>query len=69
MLYIVKEKPEGQTHSYRSEPTLSDFVAFCRKHPELRFWQALRAWSEAEYIMYEKNGVLVDTFYWENKNE
>ena len=29
----------------RSQPVLDDFVAYCKANPNLRFWQALNAWS------------------------
>lgn len=58
----------------RSQPTLDEFVKYCEEHPELRFWQALRGWSGADYIMQgeglmEGDLKLKDTFYWEGKNE
>jgi len=30
---------------------LEDFVKFCQEHPELRFWQAVRAWSGFNKIL------------------
>jgi len=55
--------------------TLDSFVKFCTENPELRFWQALRAWSGADKIIYYRGyGTFTesgyeDTFYWEGKNE
>lgn len=28
-----------------------DFLKYCKEHPELRFWQALRAWSGFAFIL------------------
>ena len=50
----------------------SQFLLFCVKHPELRFWQALRAWSGYNYIWiskkYIENSDLIDTFYFRNEH-
>jgi hypothetical protein len=65
----------------RSEATLESFVAFCRAHPQLRFWQALAAWSEYGAIWGQTKGDvftvqdlikdspvgLVDTFAFEGR--
>lgn len=46
-----------------------DFAGFCRKHPELRFWQALREWSKYNFIYvsnidhYQSDETLIDTYY------
>lgn len=29
----------------KSQKLLESFTVYCVEHPELRFWQALRAWS------------------------
>lgn len=44
---------------------LNSFTEFCRRHPELRFWQALAAWSGYDYIYVSNSGKkdLKDTFY------
>jgi hypothetical protein len=34
----------------RNMGVLLDFVAYCKAHPELRFWQALRNWSGHSFI-------------------
>jgi hypothetical protein len=58
----------------RNSEVLKDFVAYCKKHPSERFWQALRNWSENGYIIAtdDYHGwdhvVADDTFYWEGKN-
>jgi len=48
---------------------LKSFISYCDKHPELRFWQALRSWSQADAIIYRKDTLEQDTFYWFKKNE
>lgn len=65
----------------KNKKLLKSFVDYCTAHPELRFWQALRAWSGAEAILYrqvtpkKEAGVGVfdlecrDTFYWNSKNK
>ena len=57
---------------------LQSFIKYCKKHPEQRFWQALRNWSGYDFILgsthydpfmfdvkfLEKNKVEIDdTFY------
>jgi hypothetical protein len=48
---------------------LKSFVAYCHKHPELRFWQALHNWSGVDAIIYLKDSFEKDTFDWKSKNE
>lgn len=67
----------------RNALVLASFEAYCLEHPEYRFWQALRNWSQQNYILvcpnhpedwnYENNLTslqrdLKDTFYWEHRN-
>lgn len=49
----------------KNEETLKSFNSFCKKYPQLRFWQALVAWSEYTAIYGKKlsNNELEDTFY------
>ena len=50
---------------------LEDFTKFCSEHPELRFWQALYAWTRFSYIKIRKgefNLTEEDPFYWINKD-
>ena len=35
----------------RSKKTKESFVKFLKENPQLRFWQALRAWSEVGFIL------------------
>lgn len=65
----------------RSGAVLYDFVKFCVNNPDLRFWQALRAWTRVNFILTSAHPIsdierglgsesgLRDTFYWENKND
>lgn len=66
----------------RNSVVLADFVKYCERHPEDRFWQALRNWSGRGFILAcdlsgniecrEKDtghtDVATDTFYWEGKD-
>lgn len=55
----------------KSEQKLKSFVEYCQSHPQERFWQALRNWSEANFILTSKvaphemdrGAMLHDTFY------
>jgi len=58
---------------------LAEFSRFCERHPEQRFWQALRNWSGQGFIYASQHGPLVldikaigrymyDTFFWEEKD-
>lgn len=65
-----KEEPHPEPIT-RNSLLLADFVKYCTEHPEERFWQALRNWSEADYILWHDGSTTTegnDTFYWENKN-
>jgi hypothetical protein len=50
-----------------------DFAGYCIRHPEERFWQALRNWSGHNFILaanslgpdYNTPTNWLDTFYWE----
>lgn len=51
---------------------LKQFVAFCEANPELRFWQALRTFCGANFVLvsyagsvYTGDKGLEDTYYWE----
>lgn len=41
-----------------------EFLAYCEKNPKMRFWQALRNWIKADYVIVDG----LDTFYWNDKN-
>jgi len=48
---------------------LASFTAYCREHPDERFWQALRNWSPYAFLYGSKEQIddprLIDTFYLE----
>ena len=57
----------------KNKKVLDRFIKFCKKHPDLRFWQALAIWSGyyfiyASNVLYE-NELLKDTYYLDNQNE
>jgi len=39
----------------KSEKALDSFCGYCVTHPEERFWQALRNWSGAAFILAVSN--------------
>ena len=46
------------------EELLNSFVAYCKKYPNQRFWQALRNWADVDSIYVQNDGEeLRDTFY------
>lgn len=55
----------------KSQKQLESFTAYCKLHPEERFWQALKNWSGADYVFMQrsekKNNLYItineDTFY------
>lgn len=51
----------------KSKEKLKSFTEYCKKNPDLRFWQALRNWSGYNFIYGSKKSVLdtnlIDTFY------
>jgi hypothetical protein len=63
----------------KSETLLNEFALYCIAHPDERFWQALRNWSQMCFIMAipwdgpnasdEAKVYQFDTFYWEGKNK
>lgn len=42
--------PEGITDEDRNGKTALDFYIYCRRNPQLRFWQALRNWSGHAFV-------------------
>jgi hypothetical protein len=49
---------------------LSSFASYCIAHPKERFWQALRNWSGADYILWcsaDAGAQDQDTFLWEGR--
>lgn len=60
--------PTSQPAS-RNQAALDDFARYCQAHPELRFWQALRAWSGAAYVLsVDAQGKMLDTYYREGRD-
>ena len=59
----------------RNSEVLEDFVNYCKTHPDQRFWQALRNWSEFDFILgshekpFQQPFPFQDTFYFEGKSE
>lgn len=56
----------------KSKKQLESFIAYCKAHPEERFWQSLRNWSGYNFIYGSMCGLedkldimigLEDTFY------
>jgi hypothetical protein len=53
---------------------LKDFVKYCKQYPNLRFWQALRNWTNVQHIYISNDTVnynpeIADTFYFEGKDK
>lgn len=42
---LSQHVPITMLQESRAAALLNDFVGYCHKHPELRFWQALHGWS------------------------
>lgn len=55
----------------RNSKLLKEFVKYCEKNQEQRFWQALRNFADVAYVYISEyqNGAVKDTFYFENKND
>lgn len=48
----------------KNQKLLESFSAYCKKYPELRFWQAIRNWSGAKFIgVGHEEDDYIDTFY------
>ena len=48
------------TNNSKNLDKLMDFYLYCLKHPEERFWQALRNWSGYKYILVTDEESLLD---------
>jgi hypothetical protein len=60
----------------RNKKLANDFYDFCMNNPELRFWQALRAWSGQNFVLVSNTNNwetipddIKNTFYWEGKDK
>lgn len=67
---------EQQRLRQKRSSVFDDFYAFHKAHPDMRFWQALYAWSGFKYIMVSKTDKLeptledyFDPYHMEGKNE
>lgn len=45
----------------RNSEVLESFVAFCKENPDLRFWQALSAWSGKHIILASASPIRYDS--------
>ena len=71
---IIPDKKLGNKVIWKSKngDLLEDFTIYCMRHNGERFWQALRNWSKASAIYYQKDGSplldtdIQDTFYFED---
>jgi len=68
-MYEMGRKDERA--KFKNKEKLLDFIAYCIEHEDERFWQALRNWSNQEFII-SKNETDIngdykeeDTFYWD----
>lgn len=66
--------PEIQLNLIPSQNSelMAQFMNFAIKHPEMRFWQALSAWSDCRILashVLSKDGKIKDTYYWEGKHD
>ncbi len=54
----------------KSKTQLVSFVKYCTKHPNERFWQALKNWSGFRCIRAQRRVLEVgeDTYYMEGRN-
>ena len=56
----------------KNKAVLNDFTVYCAKNPDLRFWQALRNWSNHAFV-YVSDSLndhdITDTFFWEGKDK
>lgn len=48
---------------------IKSLTAYIDKHPDQRFWQALKNWSGADRIDYAHEYSRYDTYNWEEKTE
>lgn len=61
----------------KNQEQLVDFMQFVADHPELRFWQAIRAFTNVPFVLVaagqdHETGTFTgvrDTFYFEDINE
>ena len=68
-----REEPQVMSQDKtRNSEILSSFIAYCKAHPEERFWQALRNWSGYSFVLVSDfsptDKSQEDTFSWEGKS-
>lgn len=61
-LYASKNERGGVM---KSRKTLNSLIAYCRKHPKLRFWQAVYGWLNACEILID----YIDPYYFNGKEK
>jgi len=42
----------------KNKKLLRSFTEYCEKHPEMRFWQALRNWSGYPFVLVAEDMIL-----------
>lgn len=52
----------------KNSKRLESFTKYCKEHPEMRFFQALRNWLNVDAVLVEDNGEIKDTFYQEQED-
>ena len=54
----------------KNTKVLNSFTKYCNKHPDERFWQALKNWSGFPFVYgMDKAGNMTDTFYFDGKDK
>lgn len=56
----------------KNEEMLLSFTDYCMKHPEMRFWQAVRNWCGWHAVWVSRDSDprdAIDTFGWENNRK
>lgn len=57
----------------RSQKTKEEFIKYLEEHPQERFWQAVRNFSEYAFIIASDippdSPNQADTFYWEEREQ
>ena len=67
-------KGKKQTTS-KNWKLMDNFMVYCYKHPEERFWQSLRNWAKVVKVYVEKynrqidDDIVEDTFEFKSKNK
>ena len=62
----------------KNKDDLDSFVHYCNRHPEQRFFQCLRNWSDNKFMLVTDSSISAmismdvgckDTFYFEGRNK